>query len=147
MVELIPDPHDPSLAMREADIAVRLSRPSQHDIVIRRIGSMAFGLYASPSYLERRGEVDFEAGCPGHVTINQLDGIQDAAQAGWLADLASRARVAMQTTSHEAAVHAALHGGGLACLARFRADRETGLTCLDVPTPIPSAEIWLAVHK
>lgn len=148
MVELIPDPHNLSLAMREADISVRLSKPTQHDVVIRRVGRMAFGLYASPAYLERCGEIDFEGGCPGHVTIIQLDGMQDdATQAGWLADLAHRARVVLQTTSHEAAVNAAAQGGGLACLARFRADRETRLRCIDVPTPIPNGDIWLAVHK
>jgi hypothetical protein len=32
-------------------------------------------------------------------------------------------RVAMQTSSHEAVVSAPIYGGGLACLARFRADR------------------------
>ena len=38
MVELIPDPRELSLSMREAEIAVRLTRPDQHDLVVRRIG-------------------------------------------------------------------------------------------------------------
>ncbi len=146
-IELFPDSQNVSLAMREADIAVRLTRPTQHDVVIRRIGTMAFGLYASPSYLEANGELDFEAGCPGHLMIHQLDGIQDAEQTEWLAGIAPRARVAMQTTSHESAVNAALHGGGLACLARFRADKEPGLRTVETPTPVPATDIWLAVHK
>ena len=41
---------------------------------------------------------------------------------------------------------AALHGGGLACLTRFRADREAGLTRLPVSTA-PAAAVWLAVHR
>lgn len=53
----------------------------------------------------------------------------------------------MQTSSHEAAVSAAVHGGGLACLARFRADQEPGLIRLAAPSPIPSAGIWLLVHR
>jgi DNA-binding transcriptional LysR family regulator len=147
MIELIPDPRQLSLSMREADISVRLSRPDQHDLVVRCIGNMAFGLYASPRYLERRGGLDIEGGCPGHYLITQLDDIQDVSRAGWLADLAPRARVAMQTSSHEAAVSAAVHGSGLACLARFRADRESELTRLAVPSRIPSAGIWLVVHR
>ncbi|MDQ2802308.1 MAG: LysR family transcriptional regulator [Pseudomonadota bacterium] len=147
MIELIPNPRELSLSMREADISVRLKQPDQHDLVVRRIGSVAFGLYASPGYLERHGEPDFDGGCPGHHLITQLEDIQDATQTGWLADLAPRARVAMQTSSHEAAVAAAVHGGGLACLARFRADREEGLTRLSVPSRIPSAAIWLVVHR
>jgi DNA-binding transcriptional LysR family regulator len=146
MVELVPDGRRPSLSMREADVVVRLTRPDQHDLVVRRIGTLAFGLYASPSYLARRGEPDFEAGCPGHHLVTQLDDIQDAARMGWLADLAPRARVTLQTSGHEAALSAALHSGGLACLARFRADREEGLIRLAVPSPAPSAGIWLVVH-
>jgi len=145
-VELIPNPRELSLSMREADISVRLKAPDQHDLVVRRIGTIAFGLYASPGYLERHGELDLADGCPGHHLITQLEDIQDATQTGWLADLATRARVAIQTSSHEAAVSAALHGGGLACLARFRADAEPGLVRLAVPSRVPSAGMWLVVH-
>ena len=147
MIELIPDPRELSLSMREADISVRLTRSDQHDLVVRRIGKLGFGLYASPDYLDRHEALDFEAGCPGHHLVTQLDDIQDSEQTGWLAALAPRARIAIQTSSHEAAVTAALHGGGLACLARFRADQETGLARLAPPTPVPDTGIWLVAHK
>ncbi len=147
MIELIPNARELSLSMREADVSVRLKQPDQHDLVVRRIGTIAFGLYASPAYLERRGELDFEGGCPGHHLITQSEDIEDAAQTGWLTDRAPRARVAMQTSSHESAVAAAIHGGNLACLARFRADREEGLQRLTIAPPIPSASIWLVVHR
>ena len=48
LVELMPNPNVLSLSMREADIAVRLVRSNEHDLVVRRIGLIAFGLYASP---------------------------------------------------------------------------------------------------
>jgi DNA-binding transcriptional LysR family regulator len=147
MIELIPSLRELSLSMREADISIRLRQPDQHDLVVRRLGAIAFGLYASPDYLNRHGELDFAGGCPGHHLITQLQDIQDVTQTGWLADLAPRARVALQTGSHEAAVAAAVHGGGLACLARFRADREEGLQRLPAPLPIPAAGLWLVVHR
>ncbi len=147
MVELIPNPRELSLSMREADISVRLRQPDQHDLVVRRIGTIAFGLYASPSYLERHGTLDIADGCSGHHLVTQLEDIQDATQTEWLTDLAPRARVAIQTSSHEAALSAAAHGGGLACLARFRADAESGLRRLSVPDRIPTARIWLVVHR
>ncbi|MGF7208910.1 DNA-binding transcriptional LysR family regulator [Skermanella aerolata] len=147
MVELISNPRELSLAMREAEISVRLTRSDQHDLVVRKIGSLGFGLYAAPAYLDRQGEPDYAAGCSGHHLITQLDDIQDAAQASWLADLAPRARIAVQTNSHEAAVLTALHGGGLACLARFRGDRESRLTRLITQSPPPSTGIWLVVHR
>jgi len=147
MLELIPNPRELSLSMREADVSVRLKQPDQLDLVVRRIGTIAFGLYASPGYLQDRGDVDFANGCPGHHLITQSEDIEDASQTGWLSDRAPRARVAIQTSSHEAAVVAAIHGGGLACLARFRADREDGLVRLATPPPVPTASIWLVVHR
>ena len=147
MIELIPNPRELSLSMREADISVRLRHPDQHDLIVRRIGSIAFGLYGSTDYLERHVALDPENGCAGQQIIIQTEDIQDATQTGWLTALAPQAQVTLQTSSHEAAVLAAMHGGGLACLARFRADKEAGLVRIEVPTPIPAAGIWLVVHQ
>ncbi len=149
MIELIPNPRELSLSMREADISIRLRQPDQHDLVVRRIGTVAFGLYASPGYLERHGGFDYADGCPGHHLITQRDGIQDSSQTEWLAELAPRARVSMQTSSHAAALAAALEGGGLVSLIRFRADREDGLVRVTPPLSslIPSSGIFLVVHK
>ncbi|MCW6513053.1 LysR family transcriptional regulator [Lichenifustis flavocetrariae] len=150
MVELIPNPRELSLSMREADISVRLRQPAQHDLVVSRIGTLAFGLYASPGYLERHGECDYDAGCAGHRLITQLEGIQDATQTDWLAELAPRARIAMQTSSHAAALAAAKQGGGLASLVRFCADDDPGLVRLKtppLPSMVPSTGIWQVVHK
>lgn len=147
MIELIPNPRELSLAMREADVSLRLRQPEQHDLVVRRIGGIAFGIYATPDYLRDQGKMDFEDGCAGHRLITQLDDTQEMTPSAWLTELASRATVVLQTSSHEAAVLAAASGGGLACLARFRGDREAGLTRVPVPTEPPSADILLLVHK
>lgn len=147
MIELIPNPRELSLSMREADISVRLKASEQHDLVVRRIGNLAFGLYASPQYVGLHGEIDFHDGCSGHYLVTQTEDIQDATQTDWLADLAPRARISIQTSSHEAAVAAAIHGGGIACLVRSRADIEVGLVRLVAPTPVPSAGIYLVVHN
>ena len=146
-IELIPHPRDVSLSMREAELSVRITQPNQHDLVIRRVGSVAFGLYASPSYLVERGDLNPSDGCANHHMIRQLNDLENGPQFGWLADLTSRAKVVFQTSSHEAAVLAAVQGSGLACLARFRADREAGLVRLKPPQEPPTAGIWLTVHK
>ncbi|MCJ2136933.1 LysR family transcriptional regulator [Methylobacterium sp. J-026] len=147
MIELIPNPRELSLAMREADISVRMRQPEQHDLVVRRIGGIAFGLYAAPDYLAAHGGPDFDDGCPDHHLITQLEDSQEMTQSAWLTEMAPRAQVVLQTSSHEAAVLASANGGGLACLARFRGDEESRLIRLNVPTEPPSADILLLVHK
>ena len=147
LVELIPHPRELSLSMREAELSVRVTQPNEQDLVIQRIGSIAFGLYASSTYLKRHGHLDAEKGCAGHRLIRQLNDLEDSPQFGWLSDLTSQAKVVFQTSSHEAAVLAAARGSGVACLARFRADREASLVRLSPPKDPPSAGIWLTIHK
>ena len=147
MIELIPNPRELSLAMREADVSVRMRQPEQHDLVVRRIGAIAFGLYATSNYIKERGDLDFEEGCPEHHLITQMEDSQEMTQSAWLREMAPRSTVVLQTSSHEAAVLAAANGGGLACLARFRGDNEARLTRMEVPTEPPSADILLLVHK
>lgn len=146
-VELVPNPLEISLAMREADISVRMAPSDRNDLVVRRVGRMAFGLYASPLYLQRNGVPDFTAGCTGHRLMTSMDDVDGDDQERWAAGLAANARPGLQTSSHEALVVAARSGGGLACLARFRADRDPSLTRLDTPAPPPSADICILVHK
>jgi DNA-binding transcriptional LysR family regulator len=43
------------LAMREADVAIRLHRPNQSELIQRKLFTVHFHFYASSSYLEQRG--------------------------------------------------------------------------------------------
>ena len=43
------------LAMREADVAIRLRQPTQPDLIQRKLFSVHFHVYASPEYLKRFG--------------------------------------------------------------------------------------------
>lgn len=147
LVELIPDPRELSLAMRETDIAVRLTRPTQNDLITRRIGRFAFALYVGSDYIERHGRPDFDSGCIGHRFMVLVDDISGNAQTVWLEDLTQKARLGLQTTSHEAVLAATRDNAGLACLARFRADNDSKLVELETPTPSPKTDIFLVVHK
>jgi DNA-binding transcriptional LysR family regulator len=54
-IELVPSDTSENLLYNQADIALRMYRPEQLDIVTRHIGDMPIGLYAAPSYLDRAG--------------------------------------------------------------------------------------------
>ncbi len=43
------------LAMREADVAIRLRQPTQPDLIQRKLFSVKFHVYGSPEYLKRFG--------------------------------------------------------------------------------------------
>ncbi|WP_296766765.1 LysR family transcriptional regulator [Sediminimonas sp.] len=54
-VELVASDTSENLLYRDADIAVRMYRPQQLDIVARQIGEMPIGIYAAHDYLARSG--------------------------------------------------------------------------------------------
>jgi DNA-binding transcriptional LysR family regulator len=54
-VTLITSEHELDLAMREADVAIRLRQPTQPDLIQRKLFSVHFHAYVSPEYLKRFG--------------------------------------------------------------------------------------------
>src|SRR6266705_5538832 len=54
-INLITADEELDLAMREADVAIRLRQPTQPDLIQRKLFSMHFHAYASPEYLKRYG--------------------------------------------------------------------------------------------
>jgi len=148
VIELLPPDRHVSLARREADISIHHVRPKQREIVVRKIGSIAFGVYASPDYLERFGLPDFADGCAGHRVLSLPDRFCDLPQMQWLAALATKARVVLKTGSYESRLHSLLAGDGIAYLPRFHGDEVPGLNRIEgTPTAAPVVDLWLAVHK
>jgi DNA-binding transcriptional LysR family regulator len=54
-ITLITSEQELDLAMREADVAIRLRPPTQPDLIQRKLFAMHFHAYASPEYLKRFG--------------------------------------------------------------------------------------------
>jgi len=55
-VEIIASNSTSDLKRREADIALRAFRPTQPDLIAKRLGDTRFHLYASPRYLQQLGK-------------------------------------------------------------------------------------------
>ncbi|MCU0826240.1 MAG: LysR family transcriptional regulator [Tabrizicola sp.] len=54
-IDLVPSDTSENLLFGEADIALRMYRPKQGDLVTRHIADLPIGIYAAKSYLDRRG--------------------------------------------------------------------------------------------
>lgn len=53
--ELVPSDIEANLLLREADIAIRMFRPRQANLITRKLGDLYFALFATQDYLDRRG--------------------------------------------------------------------------------------------
>ncbi|MBV8094014.1 MAG: substrate-binding domain-containing protein, partial [Acetobacteraceae bacterium] len=148
-VDIITATRSLSLAKREADVALRLVRFTQSNIVMRKVGEAAYSVYAARTYLERYGTPDWTRGAEGHFVILTDQDDLETPDIQWLRAVASRAQVAL--TSNSRLVHraAARDGVGIACLARYMGDPVPGLVRLPMPEAAgaaPVRELWLGVH-
>lgn len=137
VVELVPDTRTLSLSKREADIALRLSRFEGHEVVARKVGTLALGLYATPNWVG--------AEQPRLITV--LDDQAHLPEAKWLAEQYPGAEIAFRSNSREVQVWAAKSGAGIAAIACYRAEGEPGLVRLRPDLPSLTRDIWLGVHS
>ena len=132
---------------RAVDVCVQFHRSDENGMVVRRIGTLAFGLYASLAYLGSRTEPHGSDSFADHRLVTMIDEGELPQHAAWLADVAERAEVVLRTDNRQTLLWAALQGGGLALLPRFRGDAEPALRRLETSLPAPHAEVWLTVHE
>lgn len=54
-VELVLSNKNEDLSRRDADVAVRMTRPTQNSLVAKKVGELSLGFHATPDYVAKRG--------------------------------------------------------------------------------------------
>lgn len=144
-IDLIRDDRSLSLTQREADIALRLVRPHQHGLKLRRLGALQFGLYATSGYLETRGVPADVTALGRHRIISTVDTFASLGPISWWAQVAPQAPVVRSNSPSERRA-AAQSGSGIALLPRIMVRPEHGLCPVLGHLPIPPLDVWLVVH-
>tara|TARA_R110002051_G_scaffold308629_3_gene380617 strand:+ start:53980 stop:54948 length:969 start_codon:yes stop_codon:yes gene_type:complete len=54
-IELVASDRSENLLQREADIAIRMYRPTQVDVFTKKVGDLQLAMFATPDYIARRG--------------------------------------------------------------------------------------------
>ncbi|OYX79444.1 MAG: hypothetical protein B7Y77_01860, partial [Bradyrhizobium sp. 35-63-5] len=129
-----------SLDRREADIAVRLSRPTEGDLTVVKLGEMVFRLYASSAYLAAT-----EAAAWRFIGYDK-DMETAPHQAALLRFMAGRS-FALRASTADMQLAAARGGGGVAMLPDFMAAGVAGLVPAAPNDPAVVQGIWLVVHS
>lgn len=143
-LEIVTSTTTADLGRREADIALRVVRPTRGNLKVRRIGHMTYSVYASRAYLdahpERKGEP-----LGGRHVIAWDESHAHLPSANWLAQTHPGCRIALTTTSLPSQIAAVRAGLGLAVIPDFLAVDE------DLVQVVPSGqlfsnELWLVTH-
>ncbi len=87
------------LAARQADIAIRLFKPRQPDLVAKKVGTLGFGFFASPRYLRERGTPRRLDDLSRHDHVGYLDRGTLPSYMRWLRDLVPTERFVANASS------------------------------------------------
>ncbi len=140
-IDLITESRNMSLARREADIALRLARPSDGDMIGRRIGLIVHGFYTA-----RTGSLD--AGTVAEPRFIAYSSDMDTIpEAEWLYSHLSVDRIIFRSNSLGSQLAAAEAGIGIALLPHFLARQSTGLCPIDLGITPPTREVWLLIRR
>jgi DNA-binding transcriptional LysR family regulator len=135
-----------NLLFREADIAIRMYRPTQLDMITRKLGVLQLGFFASQNYIQRRGK---PTNLPELMTHDMIGYdrserfIKGAAEYGWeLSKNDFAVRCDLQTL-HGELIKA---GCGIGILSSQAAARMPELAPVIPAFPMPGLEVWLTSH-
>jgi DNA-binding transcriptional LysR family regulator len=104
------------LARREADLAVRFVRPGQHELVVRKVASVAFLPCASVDYLSAHPRPG-EALLPQDDVVALHEELAGTPEAAWLSRHLPQGRVRVRVRTPLAVRAAVLAGAGVGLLS------------------------------
>jgi DNA-binding transcriptional LysR family regulator len=134
-----------SLAARDAEIAVRMSRPVGASLVIRKLPALTLGFYAAPHYVAGR-RIEFKAfGEERLLAYDDSYGVLP--ETTWIERHQLGKAVAMRSGSTRALLNAARNGAGIALLPDVIAARYADLVAIQTSLRLPARIPWLTVHR
>jgi DNA-binding transcriptional LysR family regulator len=146
-IELIASNRTENLLRRDADIAVRMVQPTQDGLVARKVAAISLGLFASQTYIERRGvPTDLQSLIADHEMVGEDHGttITDALARISAEAYAIRFRYRSDSdTAQLAAIRAGI-GIGVCQYPLARADPRLHAV---LPEITISLDVWLVTHQ
>lgn len=134
------------LTMREADIAIRLRRPTQPDLIQRRLFTVHFHLYAAPEYLHRHGIPEKTSDLDNHKILSYGTAPSYLSNINWLQTIdrpSSKPRpVALHINNVYGIRRAVEEGIGIASLPDYIVSPHSPLVRIDINAEAPEFDTY-----
>jgi DNA-binding transcriptional LysR family regulator len=145
-MQLLLDDTDLDLAMREADVAIRMHTPKQPDLVQRHLMAIEWQVCASADYIRQRGAPKTAEELDDHGLIMFGDHHPPVADINWLADVGRRAgnprRPLLEVNSLRAMLAAVKAGLGIAAMPDYMRAEDEGLVQLLPDLKAPKVDVF-----
>lgn len=139
MLQVLGEHREAALHRREADIAVRLSRPVDGELTAMKLGEIAFHFYASRDYLNSTLPEQWSF-------VGYDDSMADSPQMKRLRAYACDREIRFVANSSDLQLAAVRAGAGVGILPDFMAGNDPALSRLDETGEPMRREVWLVVH-
>ncbi|WEJ98894.1 MAG: LysR family transcriptional regulator [Candidatus Sphingomonas phytovorans] len=146
VIELSPSNRNEDMLRREADIAIRMVRPTQNALVARRIGAVPLGLHARADYLAAHGtpKTFEEVRALGIIGVEHDNAVLRALQTRYAISFAD---FIFRTDSDLAQVAAIRAGIGIGICQVPLAARDPALVRLLPDTFNIDLDTWVVMHE
>jgi DNA-binding transcriptional LysR family regulator len=135
------------LTLRQADCAIRLRQPQQPDLIQRRLFTVHFHLYASPSYVNKYGKPASVKDLDDHRIVTFGEPVPaHLAEMNWLESAGrpegSRRAASLQINNILSIKVAVQRGAGIAMLPDYMVEKNAGLVQIMPETEVPSFDTY-----
>ncbi|WER49377.1 LysR family transcriptional regulator [Cupriavidus sp. WKF15] len=147
VIELVLSNRIHDLLRREADVAVRMRRPVQEQLVARRVGAIELGLYAHEDYLARHGVPRDAKALRSHALIGYDQSTPFIREAARSLPWPERAAFALRADSDVAQLSLIRAGAGIGICQTGLAARQPALRRLLPRKFSMRLETWITMHE
>jgi DNA-binding transcriptional LysR family regulator len=145
-VSLLLDDAELDLAMREADVAIRMHAPKQPDLIQRHLMTMQWHICASPEYLKRHGVPKRPEELDAHKLIQFGHHHAPVPDINWLTEAGRRPgsprRAVLEVNNLQAEVSAIRSGVGIGVIPDFAMSENTDLVRILTDLKGPKIDVF-----
>jgi DNA-binding transcriptional LysR family regulator len=145
-VLLLLDDAELDLAMREADVAVRMHTPKQPDLIQRHLMTMQWHICASPEYLKKQGVPKRPEELDAHRLVLFGNHHPPVPDINWLAELGRRPgsprRAVLEVNSLQAILLAIRSGAGIGAIPDYAMSENTDLVRIMTDLKGPKIDVF-----
>ena len=147
VVDLSVDNRQVDMARREADVAIRATRPAEGDLFGRKIADVQWGFFAAPGYLKQRGTPKRLADFGAHDLIGWTDTAPQTRASAWLSRQAPHATIGFRASGFVSQFIAARAGLGIALLPVYLAAEDNDVVPVLGRLSDFVTEMWIVTHR
>lgn len=136
-----------NLTRGEADIAVRLFRPKEANLVVRSLGRMSMGLFASAGFINSYGVPKTTKELKQYHVITYGDQLADLLENSWLLNHTDPSKRLLSSDNTTARLRATIAGVGISIQPHIFCSSNTDLIPVLENVSLPDHEVWLVYHK